>query len=58
MINIEQSCGLLGYSKQAYYKRIQHHESKAFDDYLMLELIRQRRKIWKKDMERKIRDEG
>ena len=48
MINIEQSCGLFGYSKQAYYKRIQHHESKAFDEYLILDLIHQRRKVWKK----------
>jgi len=47
-MNIEQSCGLLGYTKQAYYKRLQYHESKAFDEYLILELIHQKRKIWKK----------
>jgi putative transposase len=47
-MNIEQSCGLLGYTKQAYYKSLQHHESKAFDEYLILELIHQKRKIWKK----------
>jgi putative transposase len=47
-VNVEQSCGLLGYSKQAYYKSLQHHEASAFDEYLILELIRQKRKVWKK----------
>jgi len=41
-------CGLLGYSKQAYYKRIgnlgQHH----LEESLVIELIKQKRKIWKK----------
>lgn len=47
-MNVEQSCGLLGYSKQAYYKSLQHLESKAFDEYLILELIHKKRKVWKK----------
>ncbi len=47
-MNVEQSCGLLGYSKQAYYKSIKHREFKAFDEYIILELIHQKRKIWKK----------
>ncbi len=47
-MNIEQSCGLLGYSKQAYYKRLQYLESKTFDEYLILELVYQKRRIWKK----------
>ena len=47
-MNLEQSCVLLGYSKQAYYKSLQHHEARAFDEYLILELIHQKRKVWKK----------
>lgn len=47
-MNIEQSCDLFGYSKQAYYKSLKHLESRAFDEYIILELVRQKRKIWKK----------
>ncbi len=45
---METLCGLLGYSKQAYYKRIgtlgQHH----LEESLVIDLVKQKRKIWKK----------
>lgn len=47
-MNIQLACRLFGYSKQAYYKNLQHKEEKAFDEYLILELITQKRQIWKK----------
>ena len=47
-MNVQQACGLLGYSKQAYYKGFQNKEEKAFNEYLILELIRQKRSLWKK----------
>ena len=47
-MNIQQACGLLGYSKQAYYKSFHSKEEQAFDEYLILELIRQKRLVWKK----------
>lgn len=46
-MSIQLACGLLGYSKQAYYKSLQHKEEKFFDEYLILELIRKKRLIWK-----------
>lgn len=39
---------MFGYSKQAYYKSIVHSEQKAFDEYLIVELIRRKRRVWKK----------
>lgn len=39
-------CNLLGYTKQAYYKNIRCKESKYLDEYLVLDLILERRKIW------------
>lgn len=39
---------MLGYSKQAYYKSIARKEQKAFDEYLVVELIRRKRCVWKK----------
>ena len=39
---------MFGYSKQAYYQSIARSEQQAFDEYLIVELIRQKRKIWKK----------
>lgn len=41
-------CRLLGYSKQAYYQQISYQEQKALDEYLIVELINRKRKIWKK----------
>lgn len=38
----------MGYSKQAYYKQLQHQEQEALDEYLIVGLIKQKRKIWKR----------
>lgn len=45
---VGDACRLLGYSKQAYYKSIVRTEQKAFDEYLIVELIRRKRRVWKK----------
>lgn len=47
-MSIENLCGLLGYSKQAYYKRIRFTEKEYFEEVLILSLIKEKRKIWKK----------
>ncbi len=41
-------CEILDYSKQAYYQQISHQEQKSYDEYLVVELIKNKRKIWKK----------
>ena len=38
---------MFGYSKQAYYQSIARKEKQAFDEYLIVELILQKRIIWK-----------
>lgn len=45
---MQDACRLFGYSKQAYYKSITRTESKAFEEYLVVELIRKKRRVWKK----------
>jgi transposase InsO family protein len=45
---VQDACRVLGYSKQGYYKSIERRETKAFEEYLIVELIRQKRTIWKK----------
>jgi len=45
---VQDACRVFGYSKQAYYQSIDRCESKAFDEYLIVELIREKRTIWKK----------
>lgn len=45
---MQDACRVFGYSKQAYYQSINRRETKAFDEYLIVELIRQKRTIWKK----------
>lgn len=47
-MSIEGLCGLLGYSKQSYYKRIGHNEKQYLDEALIVGLIKEKRKIWKK----------
>lgn len=47
-MNVQRACGLLGYSKQAYYKRLQYKEEQAFNEYLIVALILQKRQLWKK----------
>lgn len=39
---------MLGYSKQAYYKRLKTIENEEFEEVLVVELIKEKRKIWKK----------
>lgn len=45
---MQDACRVFGYSKQAYYKSIARVETKAFEEYLIVELIRRKRLIWKK----------
>jgi len=40
--------GCLASAKQAYYKSISRAEKAAFDEYLIVEIIRQKRRVWKK----------
>lgn len=47
-MKINVLCELLGYSKQAYYKRLHHQEQEALNEYLIIEMIRQKRKLWKR----------
>lgn len=47
-MSIETLCGLLGYSKQAYYKRIGNLGQNHLEESLVIHLIKQKRKIWKK----------
>lgn len=46
-MKIIEACQLLGYTKQAYYKSLQSKEGESFNEYLILELIREKRLIWK-----------
>jgi putative transposase len=39
---------VFGYSKQAYYKQLHYREQTSFDEYLIVGLIAQKRKIWKR----------
>lgn len=39
---------LLGYSKQSYYKRIKLEEQKDITESLVLSLVKEKRKLWKK----------
>lgn len=45
---IKELCELLGYSKQAYYKRLHHQEALFLKNDLLIELVKSKRKIWKK----------
>jgi putative transposase len=39
---------MFGYSKQAYYKQLHYQEKVSFEEYLIVGLINQKRKIWKR----------
>ncbi len=39
---------MFGYSKQAYYKQLHYQEQESFEEYLIVGLINQKRKIWKR----------
>ena len=47
-MTIPQLCGLLGYRKQAYYKRLSKMEERRFQEQLILNLVKEKRKTWKK----------
>jgi len=47
-VKITELTKLLGYSKQSYYKQIHSKEQARIKDELILELIKEKRKLWKK----------
>ncbi len=47
-MNITDLTELLGYSKQAYYKKIKTYEKSAFQEELVVSLVKKKRKLWKK----------
>jgi len=47
-VKIAELCGIFGYSRQAYYKQLHYLEEAAFDEYLIVGLIKKKRAIWKK----------
>jgi len=47
-MNMNSLCGLLGYSKQAYYKKMYSLGQRSLDEALIVDLIKGKRKIWKK----------
>ena len=47
-MSMESLCRLLGYSKQAYYKRLNYLTQCRFDEALIIEMIERKRIIWKK----------
>lgn len=47
-INVQQACKLLGYSKQAYYQSLAKQIKQAFQTEILLDLIKDKRKLWKK----------
>jgi putative transposase len=47
-VNIVNLTELLGYTKQAYYKKIKTKERQDFQESLVLDLVKEKRKLWKK----------
>jgi len=47
-VNITDLTGLLGYSKQTYYKKIKTKEKQDIQESLVLDLVKEKRKLWKK----------
>jgi len=47
-VNIFNLTELLGYTKQAYYKKIKTKERQDFQESLVLDLVKEKRKLWKK----------
>jgi putative transposase len=45
---MDSLCGLLGFSKQAYYQRLNHIGQRSLNEALIVSLIKQKRKIWRK----------
>lgn len=48
MATVKELCGLLGCSKQAYYKRLSYQEKVVLEEDLILKLVKAKRKLWKK----------
>ena len=42
-MSIDYLCELLGYSKQAYYKRIRNQEKENFEEALIVEMIKEKK---------------
>ena len=51
-VKIRDLTKLLGYSKQSYYKKIKTKEKQDVQESLILELVKEKRKLWKKGSER------
>jgi transposase InsO family protein len=47
-VKITDLTELLGYSKQAYYKKIKTKEKQDIQESLVLDLVKEKRKLWKK----------
>jgi len=47
-MGVDSLCRLLGYSKQAYYKRMGHIGQASLNESVIVNLIKEKRKIWKK----------
>ena len=46
-MNITDLTELLGYTKQSYYKKIKTKEKHDIQETLVLDLVKQKRKLWK-----------
>ena len=47
-MSTEYLCELLGYSKQAYYKRIKATENARYEEAVIVNMIHEKKKLWKK----------
>jgi transposase InsO family protein len=47
-VSVEELAELLGYRRQTYYKRIKIEESRDMRESLVLSLVKEKRKLWKK----------
>jgi putative transposase len=47
-MSTEYLCELLGYSKQAYYKRIKTAENASYEEAQIVDMIHEKKKLWKK----------
>ena len=47
-MSIKKVCGLLGYTKQAYYKRKNQLQQNRYREDLVVDLVRKKRKLWKR----------
>ena len=47
-MSIKEVCGLLGYTKQAYYKKINQLQKNSYREDLVVDLVRKKRKLWKR----------